>query len=321
MRLQNIFLQSIIILFLTLNIAASGPELEAARLLEAEAELSNLGYWVLNVDGKPDASTRHAITAFQKVEGLKRTGELTPDVLEALRFASRVAPRFNTGVAHVEVDMKRQVLFFTDGNGNIARILPVSTGSDKRYFSEGKWETAHTPRGTFKIYGRIDAVRHAPLGELYYPSYFYNGIAIHGSNSIPVFPASHGCVRIPRYADQAFEGLTRIGMEVYVYDDNFLTRAPEINGQYAKTNWFTLREAPLFETRDIFSRNVLAFNMPRAITTGAAYLAGTGLQFTAWPNNPVPVSTFVAGARSFVPRVPKEAANAILPFAVTSPNV
>ena len=47
------------------------------RLLEAEQILSGLGYWVLTVDGKADASTRHAITAFQKVERLKRTGSLT----------------------------------------------------------------------------------------------------------------------------------------------------------------------------------------------------------------------------------------------------
>ena len=188
------------------------------RLLEAEQILSGLGYWVLTVDGKADASTRHAITAFQKVERLKRTGTLNGGVLEKLRFASRPAARFNTGHAHVEIDITRQVLFLTDALGMVVRILPVSTGNEKRYFDQGKWQIAHTPRGAFKIKSKINSVRHAPLGDLYYPNYFHGGVAIHGSLSIPPTPASHGCVRIPRYADKAFSGLVWVGMEVFVYD-------------------------------------------------------------------------------------------------------
>ena len=188
------------------------------RLREAEQILSGLGYWVLNVDGKADASTGHAITAFQKVEGLKRTGTLNGGVLEALRFASRPTARFNTGRAHVEIDITRQVLFLTDAQGMVVRILPVSTGNERRYFDQGKWQIAHTPRGAFKIKSKINGVRHAPLGDLYYPNYFYGGVAIHGSLSIPQTPASHGCVRIPRYADKAFSTLVWVGMEVIVYD-------------------------------------------------------------------------------------------------------
>jgi hypothetical protein len=188
------------------------------RLLEAEQILSGLGYWVLTVDGKADASTRHAITAFQKVERLKRTGTLNGGVLEKLRFASRPAARFNTGRAHIEIDITRQVLFLTDAQGKVVRILPVSTGNEKRYFDQGKWQIAHTPRGAFKIKSKINSVRHAPLGDLYYPNYFHGGVAIHGSLSIPPTPASHGCVRIPRYADKAFSGLVWVGMEVFVYD-------------------------------------------------------------------------------------------------------
>src|SRR5262245_59204053 len=58
-----------------------------ARVKEAEEILSNLGYWITNVDGKSDDSTRQGIIAFQKVEGLKRTGVLDEQVLRALRLA------------------------------------------------------------------------------------------------------------------------------------------------------------------------------------------------------------------------------------------
>jgi lipoprotein-anchoring transpeptidase ErfK/SrfK len=185
---------------------------------EAEALLSGLGYWILEIDGKVDASTRHAIIAFQKVERRKRTGVLSPADLESLRFARRPSARFHTGSVHVEIDLTRQVLFLVDGSGSISHILPVSSGNEQRYFDQGKWQVAHTPRGHFRIERKINGVRKAPLGNLYYPNYFYGGVAIHGSNSVPPYPASHGCVRIPRFADRAFSGMVHVGTEVFVYD-------------------------------------------------------------------------------------------------------
>ena len=193
---------------------ANGP----ASLIEIEGALSRLGYWILSVDGKIDASTRHAITAFQKVEGLKRTGRLSAGDRKVLQSAETPPARYPTSSAHVEVDLTRQVLFFVDETGRVTHILPVSSGNGKRYFDQGRWQIAHTPRGLFHIERKINGVRKASLGDLYYPNYFTDGVAIHGSNSIPVYPASHGCVRIPRFADRAFFAMTKIGMEVYVYD-------------------------------------------------------------------------------------------------------
>ena len=70
---------------------------------------------------------------------------------------------------------------------------------------------AYTPRGTFKIQRQIKGIRKAALGTIYYPSYFNGGIAIHGSNSIPE-AASHGCARIPRFADKQFADMVKVGM-------------------------------------------------------------------------------------------------------------
>lgn len=205
---------------LLLCLSAGGFQIFAqtrAQILEAEQLLAERGYWLTKADGAADASTRHAIIAFQKVERRKRTGVLTADTLNALRVSTRPAAKY-AGAAHIEVDVTRQVLFFVNEAGVVTHILPVSTGSEEQYFDEGKWQIAHTPRGAFKIERKINGVRKAPLGSLYYPNYFYEGVAIHGSNSIPVKPASHGCVRIPRYADEAFFKMVPLGMDVYVYD-------------------------------------------------------------------------------------------------------
>src|SRR5688500_8569969 len=181
--------QLIPVLMLILVIRASGgqtvPENSSRAfsndLAEAEELLSKLGYQISGVDGVADSSTRHAIIAFQKVEGLQRSGKLSPAFMESLRFAQRPTARFNSGAAHIEVDITRQVLFLTDNDGKVVYILPVSTGNEKPYFEQNKWQIAHTPRGRFKIERKINGIRSAPLGNLYFPNYFHHGVAVHGS--------------------------------------------------------------------------------------------------------------------------------------------
>ena len=196
---------------------SSGQIPKGALVIEAEKLLADLGYWITKVDGNKDASTYHAIAAFQKVEGRRRTGVLTQNELDAMRLASRPIGKYR-GSAHIEIDIMRQIIFLVDENGIVTQILPVSTGNDKKYFDKRKWQTAHTPRGDFKIIRQIAGVRRASLGELYYPNYFLDGWAIHGSTSIPFLPASHGCVRIPNFAAKDFSDLVRVGMIVFVYD-------------------------------------------------------------------------------------------------------
>ena len=75
-----------------------------------------------------------------------------------------------------------------------------------------------TAQGRPGSYAQIKGWRKSPLGLLYYPNYFNDGVAIHGSLSVPPTAASHGCVRIPHYADKAFSGSVWVGMEVLVYD-------------------------------------------------------------------------------------------------------
>jgi hypothetical protein len=120
----------------------------------------------------------------------------------------------------VEVDIPRQVLFLYEG-GRLAKILPVSSGSNERFCSEGWCRKAVTPGGAFAVYRQAKGWETGPLGSLYNPQYFNGGIAIHGSPSVPSYPASHGCIRIPMSAAEWFPSHLYNGMPVYV------TGAPE----------------------------------------------------------------------------------------------
>jgi lipoprotein-anchoring transpeptidase ErfK/SrfK len=126
------------------------------------------------------------------------------------------APR-ETGYAHVEINLSRQRLFVVDGSGRVVKTLPVSSGSRKWFTSEGRTRRAITPRGRFTVFRKIAGWRKSPLGLLYYPSYINQGVAIHGSRSVPSMPVSHGCIRIPMSAAKEFSDMTPIGTVVLVY--------------------------------------------------------------------------------------------------------
>src|SRR5436190_1197119 len=142
----------LLFLFLVLTENSFGKSLKqeptTAQILEAEQRLSDLGYWTGPIDGVFDGGSKHALIAFQKIEGRERTGKLTPDELEALRSAVRPEPR-ESSYTHIEVDLTRQVLMFVDDQGQALRILPVCSGSDELYLDDGNWARAHTPRGKF----------------------------------------------------------------------------------------------------------------------------------------------------------------------------
>lgn len=190
---------------------ARGPQVQAL-----EQRLSDLHYDTGSIDGVFDSATGYAVMAFEKVSSMARTGRATDDVLAALSTATNPAPMLpGGGGSRVEVDLKRQVLFFYK-DGALIRILPVSTGSGKKYCVDGSCAVAVTPGGSFRVGRKIRGERVSRLGVLYNPVYFNGGIAVHGAPSVPPYPASHGCVRIPMNSSVWFFDNTPVGTPVYV---------------------------------------------------------------------------------------------------------
>jgi lipoprotein-anchoring transpeptidase ErfK/SrfK len=182
---------------------AAGP----GTPLAVEQHLAALRYDVGAVDGDIDDTAASAIMAFQKVHGLDRTGELSDQVAAAIMGASGVPTPLvaNADANKVEIDLTRQVLFLYEG-GQLSKILPISSGK----------ASTPTPTGSYHIYHRAYGWETSPLGQLYNSQYFVGGYAIHGSYSVPNYPASHGCVRIPMSAADWFPDHVGIGTPVYL---------------------------------------------------------------------------------------------------------
>ena len=196
------------------------------ELRQAERRLSEMGYKTGPADGVIDETTRNGIVLFQKWEGRKVTGQLTRSEFDAIMSAEPPQPR-DPGYAHVEVDVDRQMLLLIDNDGAIVKMLPVSTGSNKQYNEKGLRGLAYTPRGRFRIYAKIAGWRKSPLGLLYYPNYFSDGLAIHGNPSVPRSPQSHGCIRIPMSASVEMSKLLPVGTIVLIYDSQSFVSAKD----------------------------------------------------------------------------------------------
>jgi peptidoglycan hydrolase-like protein with peptidoglycan-binding domain len=190
--------------------------LTRAQTRETERRLSELGYWTGALDGIIDPATQSALIAFQKWEGRPITGRLTLDELEAIRNGASPKPR-EPGYSHVEVDLDRQVLLIVNSEGGV-RVLPVSTGNGASFIDEGQTSIAYTPRGRFIVYEKVAGWETGSLGSVYYPNAISGSVAIHGSRSVPVEPASHGCIRIPMFAAREVSKLLPVGTIVLVYD-------------------------------------------------------------------------------------------------------
>jgi peptidoglycan hydrolase-like protein with peptidoglycan-binding domain len=182
-----------------------------------QRQLTTLGYYSAAVDGERGPALRSAVMAFQKVQGLGADGTVGKMTLAALKTPRAPSLKASSPANRVEVDLTKQVLYVVK-DGAIRRILPVSSGNGASYKQKnGHRAKALSPVGWYKIQRRIIGIREADLGKLYDPQYFYRGWAIHGSNSVPAYPASHGCIRVTRADAKYLLEAIGVGTSVYVY--------------------------------------------------------------------------------------------------------
>jgi N-acetylmuramoyl-L-alanine amidase len=189
----------------------SGPD-----VLLVQQRLAALHYDTGAVNGTYSYDTFHAVTAFEKVQGLPDDGVVSSPVLAALAKPKVPTVRFPVAGRAFEVDKSHQVVIMTVA-GQVARIIDASTGFGGNYVYAGVTYQAITPEGSFTIQRKIDGVRVSHLGVLYRPAYFFQGYAIHGEGLVPPYPASHGCVRITVPAMDRLYDLLTIGTPVHVY--------------------------------------------------------------------------------------------------------
>lgn len=161
--------------------AAPGDRGLVVRLLQSR--LAALGY-VVGQRGLYDDRTTRAVVAFRKLTGMARTGIASSDVFAKLaRGAGAFKVRYPGHGHHAEGDLTHQVLALID-HGKVQRIYPLSSGKP----------STPTVLGNFSVYLKDPGYN---AKGMYYSSYFTGGYAIHGYAEVPIYAASHGCLRVP----------------------------------------------------------------------------------------------------------------------------
>ena len=173
----------------------------AVRALQRR--LDRLGY-VVGRRGSFDGRTARAVLAFRKVTGMRRTTEASRNVMRRIaRGQGAFKIRRPTHGRHIEADLTRQVIALIEG-GKVRRIYPISSGAP----------STPTVVGSFRVYSKTPGTNAKGMVD---SAYFIRGYATHGYPSVPIFPASHGCLRVPIPDARSLFNWIRIGTPVDVY--------------------------------------------------------------------------------------------------------
>ena len=184
------------------NTAGYGSRGIRVRLLQKG--LRRLGYGGIAIHGYYGPGTARAVLAFRKVNGLGRRTYANTEVFKRV-FQGKGTFRLKYPKAgkHVEADLSRQVLVLAKG-GRAVKIYHTSSGAPSTPTVLGHFEFYRAQPGT-------------NANGMVHSRYFVGGYAIHGYPSVPTYPASHGCLRVPIPNAWSIYSWIDFGDDIYVY--------------------------------------------------------------------------------------------------------
>lgn len=157
----------------------------------------------------PDQAQRNLIRQLNRMNGFLRAGmvmALPLDLNHATQDSLSPFPLKNTNIHEntIIIDQDKQAWGAYSAQGDLIRWGAASSGSKKCFESPNG---CLTPAGTFQIFRKhgkdcfsssLPKRVNGRAGGAYMPycMFFREGYAIHGSDTLPGYPDSHGCVRI-----------------------------------------------------------------------------------------------------------------------------
>jgi hypothetical protein len=181
----------------------AAPGNRGVRVLLMQRRLQELGYST-SLGGVFESHTSYAVLAFRKTNRMGTSSYASRQVFNMLfrrRGAFRL--RYRGPARHIEFDWSRQVLVIAR-NGRPWRTHHASSGKP----------STPTVFGTFRFYRKQPGTN---SHGMVHSNYFIGGYAIHGYPSVPLYPASHGCIRVPIPQAAGIDRAIEIGDVVYVY--------------------------------------------------------------------------------------------------------
>ncbi|HMT05545.1 MAG TPA: L,D-transpeptidase [Solirubrobacterales bacterium] len=152
-----------------------------------------------------------AVLAYRKLNDMSRNSRASKSIVKRVFNGKGGYHVRRPGLGnHMEAPLSKQVMVFSKGRKPYA-IFPIASGAP----------ATPTILGTYSFYWKDPGYN--SLG-MYYSSYFIRGYATHGYQSVPNYPASHGCLRTFISDQPRIYRITRIGMPVYTFGNAFRGR-------------------------------------------------------------------------------------------------
>ena len=163
------------------------------------------------VTGTFDYRTSQAVMAFQSWDGLQRDGIVGKQTARKLEVAQPpTATRQGSG-RWVEIHRAQSTLLLVQ-DGVVMQAVHCSTG---RTMDAPPYDT---PAGSYKVFAKMIKSWSVPYKVwMPYAAYFDGGIAIHGLDYVPAYPASHGCVRVSMPEAPTVYAFISVGTPVFVF--------------------------------------------------------------------------------------------------------
>ncbi|MDH3299464.1 MAG: peptidoglycan-binding protein [Acidimicrobiia bacterium] len=202
--------------------ADTGSSGAVMSLRDAQRALANGPFDPGPIDGVYGTKTRSAIWALEKLTGITMNGQWGADDQAALKRVlngSVGGPVTRHSRRWVEIDLSQQLMKVYDPGRTVPVLVShISTGNQVPWRLGRYSGRSITPVGSFTIFRRISGWHQSSLGlgGMYNPLYIVGGIAIHGSRSVPSYPASHGCIRVPMHIAEYLPGMLPNGTPVTV---------------------------------------------------------------------------------------------------------
>ncbi len=157
------------------------------------------------------SASAHSVT-HQKLPVIESSAQLSPGQFVWEPEAAAAGPLF------LVIDLTRQLALLYRSGVPVAAST-ISSGSEGR----------ETPTGQFtilekKVVHRSRTYDDAPMP--YMQRLTAKGVAMH-AGSLPGYPASHGCIRLPTAFAKLLYGVTELGTPVMITDDEQARRAAE----------------------------------------------------------------------------------------------
>ena len=182
----------------------AGEGASGTHVLLLQRRMRRMGFAV-PVSGSYGGATSRAVMAFRKTNDMSRNGYASPAVYSRLfRHRGAFKPRYPRAGRHVEYDWSRQVLALMGRNGRPVNVYHSSSGAP----------------ATPTVFGKFSFYRKQPgtnAKGMVHSNYFIRGYAIHGFSSVPAYPASHGCLRVPVPDAAAINAQISLGETIFVY--------------------------------------------------------------------------------------------------------